>query len=252
MSSDGRRHEGDMEAPDKDSVYSELRKRGIRAIKVQERIVPVVRSGFGGLRKRDWSIIAIIGLTVVSLVVIVGLREGSVGNPESPTTSTSQVTTAPGVVSAQIALPRPRHYINGLPNIDEVFRYPHERFLARFACPGVLVNKLAVDEAIQRDFFDHLGMEIQIYETDSDAVAELKRIVAGMKDDARKYLNVPEGIPKLCAWLHERQEMELAYRDRFVGRVRKGEISVVEVNDVFRAMGLQELDLGSKSEVEKK
>ena len=49
-----------MSAPSKDDVYSELRKRGIRAIKVQERIQPVVKRGFGGLRIRreHWRYVA--------------------------------------------------------------------------------------------------------------------------------------------------------------------------------------------------
>lgn len=49
----GLRHEGEIKAASKDDAYAELRKRGIRPIKVAERIVPIVRRGFKGLRKRD-------------------------------------------------------------------------------------------------------------------------------------------------------------------------------------------------------
>ena len=70
MTSDGLRHEGEMSAPSKDDVYSELRKRGIRAIKVQERIQPVVKRGFGGLRKRDWTVIAAIAALIAAAVAL--------------------------------------------------------------------------------------------------------------------------------------------------------------------------------------
>lgn len=68
MSSDGLRHEGEINAPDKDSAYAELRKRGIRAIRVTERIVPIVRRGFKGLRKRDLAGIAAVLIVVAVLV----------------------------------------------------------------------------------------------------------------------------------------------------------------------------------------
>lgn len=47
------RHEGEVKAASKDDAYAELRKQGIRPIKVTERIAPIVRRGFKGLRKRD-------------------------------------------------------------------------------------------------------------------------------------------------------------------------------------------------------
>ena len=64
--SDGLRHEGEMSADCKDDVYSKLRDQVIRAIRVEERIVPVVRQGFRGLKKRDWLMLslAVVGIFV--------------------------------------------------------------------------------------------------------------------------------------------------------------------------------------------
>lgn len=67
-SSDGLRHEGEMSAPSKDDVYAALRERGIRAIKVTERIVPVVRNGLKGLRKRDLFLLLAVALVLGSIV----------------------------------------------------------------------------------------------------------------------------------------------------------------------------------------
>lgn len=47
------RHEGEVKAASKDDAYAELRKQGIRPIRVTERIAPIIRRGFKGLRKRD-------------------------------------------------------------------------------------------------------------------------------------------------------------------------------------------------------
>lgn len=68
--SDGLRHEAEMDAPTKDDVYAALRERGIRAIRVTERIAPVVHRGFAGLRRREWMIVV---LSIVALVAVVAI-----------------------------------------------------------------------------------------------------------------------------------------------------------------------------------
>ena len=72
--SDGLRHEAEMAAPSKDAVYEELRKQGIRAIRVEERVVPVVRRGFKGLRCRDWAILLILVSAMVVMTVLFSLE----------------------------------------------------------------------------------------------------------------------------------------------------------------------------------
>lgn len=71
--SDGLRHEAEMTAPNKDAVYDELRKQGIRAIRVEERIAPVVKKGLRGLRRRDWFIVTAVAsffALIISWVVV--------------------------------------------------------------------------------------------------------------------------------------------------------------------------------------
>ncbi len=228
MSSDGLRHEGEMTASDKDSVYAELRKRGIHAIKVYERIAPVVRKGFAGLRKRDWSIIAI-GL--IAVVVGFALFDAPKGEADSR-------------VASAFAEPRPRKWLS-LPegtDYSEIFRYPHEVYLAKYALPGVdSANLDEISPELEKDFYDNLKRDIVIGESDDPAIAELKRIVVGMKIDALKYLSVPDGIKKLARWLEERQAMEILYRNQFSLRVERGEFDKDDANAAFRAMGLEEL-----------
>ena len=237
MSSDGLRHEGEVESPDKDAAYAELRKRGIRAIRVVERIAPVVQGGFGGLRKRDWLVIAVVGVVAAATIAIVVAMRGTAGAPPQPGRDAISSQTV------QIAMPRPRHFVKlgGETTPGGVFAHPHEAYLARFALPGAPVEHMEMSEALQQDFYDTIGDAIVIGAGDSDEVAELKRIVAGMKEDARKYLSIPDGVVKLGVWLEERQSMERSYRSQFVRRVERGEMDRNTANEIFRAMGLEEL-----------
>lgn len=233
MSSDGLRHEGEMIAPDKDTVYAELRKQGVRAIKVTERIAPVVRGSFAGLRKRDWLILAVV-LLVASIAIGVFLAGRTPRVPEAPRSL---------AVAPKLATPAPRRYLVLPSDLDlaKVFARPHERFLAAYALPGVIREAASMDAALRQDFIDCLGASIVIDEADALEVVELKRIVSGMKEEARKYLSVPDGIDKLCLWLEERQQMEKTYREQFASRVRAGALSKEDANEIFRAMGLEEL-----------
>lgn len=251
MSSDGLRHEGEMAASDKDSVYAELRKKGIRAIKVTERIQPVVRKGLAGLRKRDIICLAVIGLLLAVGAVVLSRRmtkaEVRVVEGSEPVAQPRQ--SQSGVVSSgvfQLAQSRPRRWIELPKELDlaTVFKHPHEIYLARYAIPGTSVansSETRCSPAVAQDFFDNLNAGLVISERDDASVAELKRIVAGMKEDAKKYLTMPDGISKLCVWLEERQEMERGYRRQYADRVSRGELTKQEANDVFRAMGMEEL-----------
>lgn len=144
-SSDGLRHEGELYAPSKDDAYAELRKQGIRAIRVTERIVPVVRKGLKGLRKRDIAAIAVCAVLLVGVAWLVASRRS--GRPVQKVT-----------VSA--------------------------------------VENMVKDPAMRK---------------------ELLEVVK------------------------EREALEKECRERFVRRVREGTLSKDEANELFRAMGLEEI-----------
>lgn len=247
---DGLRHEGELCAPTKDAVYSTLREKGIRAIKVSERIQPLVRKGFAGLRKRDWTLAVGCCLVLFAIGYVFILQSGK-GN-SGRARLTPEI--ASGVV--QIARPHPRHYIDFPSDLDiaKVFRYAHEVYLAQFARPGVAVQtNPVIGQELAQDFYDNLNAVIVIYADDSKEVAELKRVVAGMKDDAKKYLGVAGGVEKLVQWLSSRQRMEVEYRSQVIGDLQKrksGEDYASAVNDANRllsAMGLEQVHESGKN-----
>ena len=259
-SSDGLRHEGEMVASNKDAVYAALREKGIRAIKVTERIQPVIRKGFSGLRKRDILCIAVFALVLVVVVWFFAADNGSSTSPQNQDVvqagirpGDAPVVANPGLLRAggqtissaviQLAQPRPRKWLELPSGLDfaKVFKHAHERYLVQFALPGVALPDAGstLTSEIAQDFYDNLNAGIVIAEDDAPVVAELKRIVAGMKEDAKKYLTMPKGIEKLGAWLEERQTMEADYRGQYAKRVLRGELTKEDVNAIFSAMGLE-------------
>lgn len=234
-----------MGAPNKDAVYEALREKGIRAIKVTERIQPVIRKGFAGLRKRDMVLIAVFALCLATgawYLAARSVKEGAATTTANQTVEQSNSRTiSSGVI--QLAQPRPRRWLE-LPkgfDLAGVFKHKHEQYLVQFAIPGVVSQNAgaAIAPDVAQDFFDNLNAGIIISEKDDPAVAELKRIVAGMKEDAKKYLTMPQGIERLGIWLEERQTMEKVYREQYSKRVQRGELTKEDVNAILSAMGLE-------------
>lgn len=245
-SSDGLRHEGEMSAPNKDAVYVALREKGIRAIKVTERIQPIVKKGFKGLRKRELVFLMLCSLSLAGFAWYMAVRSATQKDEAVLTTRMIEQTNKQSISSGviQLAQPRPRKWLD-LPvgfSPTNVFTHPHEIYLSRYALPGV-TPRVALDtsytELPVQDFYDNLNAGIVIDASDDLAVAELKRIVAGMKEDAKKYLTMPDGIKKLGMWLDERQTMEASYREQYALRVQRGELTKDDVNAIFSAMGLE-------------
>lgn len=135
-----------MKAASKDDAYAELRKRGVRPIKVVERIAPIVRRGFKGLRKRDVLCLALGALCLAGVAWVVAARR-------PPRTASARVT-----LSA--------------------------------------VERMTKDPSVRE---------------------ELRKVVA------------------------EREALEKECRERFVKRVKSGTLSKEEANELFRAMGMEEI-----------
>lgn len=212
-SSDGFRHEGEMQSPDKDSVYAELRKRGIHAIKVTERIQPIVRRGFSGLRKRDWGVIAV-AATALAVALSFVLDHFEPAPP--PPTAATPADDHPNATAL-------RHFIDipqGI-DLDYYFTDATDRLFARYAIPGELITP---------------GPNRTL---DESAIAELRAIVRGMHAEAMSCLVITNGAARLLAFLDERQQMEMSYRRQLEYRVNTGALAVSEANAILSAMAMR-------------
>ena len=128
--SDGMRHEDSMNAASREAVFAELRKHGIKAIKVVAADGSKANGEVRGVRKR----------AVAALVALVALIAGVVAYLEGTRTA--------AVVAANSAAVSPRHQIYGDPAImeafergdfGEVFSRDGDKMLAIFAHPGKLM-----------------------------------------------------------------------------------------------------------------
>ena len=245
--SDGQWHEGLIEAGDRDAAYAAIKATGIRPAKVTELVPPVVRIGFRGLCRRDWALIGasaiVLVLAVWGVAVLLGGRAASLSKPQGvPATA------------------RARHQIEFMPRdfphrLSSVFKFNSERFLALYAQPGMPRSFLdggkwlpSLDEnppkAIEfslNDLLDALDSEILIYPNDPRWLAELKRVVVGMKDEAGTLLKSGKGAEEIALWLDARNKMEASYREEAIRKVKSGEQTAESADFTLRTMGLKGL-----------
>ena len=242
--SDGVRHEDSMNAASREEVFAELRKRGIKAIKVVAADGSKANGEVRGVRKRV--VAALVALAAVCAGVIAyfgGTRTGAItaANPETMS---------------------PRHQIYGDPAIIEPFErgdfddlLPREgdRMLAIFAQPGKLMcakganprllsgNAAAAFSAYAKTELT-ADKDIAIFVDDTREIRELKQIVNGMRDEMRAYLANGNGTPR-SFWrrLNERTLSEMQIYERTRRELEKEKSSEVweQKNDALRHLGLR-------------
>jgi len=266
-SSDGQRHSAEIEAESRDDVYARVRRElGIKPINVVAKEVPPAegaeRDGGKSVRAegKAWHRHAAVVAAILILAAIAGgvvwwrmaRREG--GADPSRTTTHKEVRRAiesnvieikPG---RRIAKPRPRRQVPGLAGagvrLEDVFKYESERVLALFAQPGRMpaAVPVATPELIE-DFYDAMDEAIWIEPDDPKAVVDIKRIVAGLKEEAEIYLSSGSGTKELLDYLMSRQKMESEYRASLVGDYDDTADDAAEkragINAQLKAMGLE-------------
>lgn len=212
----GLRHEGEIQAASKDEAYAKLRAQGIRPMRVTERIVPVVRRGLRGLRKRDILTIVLAALLLSGVAAFVTVSKY-------------------GWAVGQDGLALPRQVIV-MPSADElVVAFPNEshRMLAQYAIPGRRV--------LRTGDFDMAKVcePVSLSDADASDVLVLKRIVIGLQQEAKRFAGSPDASARFAAFLDERQSMEAMRFSDTLKRVANREITLDEANKILRNMGLQ-------------
>ena len=245
--SDGVRHEDSINAASREEVFAELRKRGIKAIKVVAADGSKANGEVRGVRKR----------AVAALVVLAAVCAGVVAYFSGTRTA--------AVVAANSAMSSPRHQIYGDPAIMEpiergdfggILSREGDKMLAIFAQPGKLMCARGVDprrlgtgneergtvfEAYAKDEVA-ADKDIHIAADDSREVRELKQIVNGMREEMREYLANGNGTPR-SYWrrLNERTLSEIQIYERTRRELEKEKSPAVweQKNDALRRLGLR-------------
>ena len=242
--SDGVRHEDSMNAASREEVFAELRKRGIKAIKVVAADGSKANGEVRGVRKR--AVAALVALAAVCAGVIAYFGG----------TRTAAVT------AANSAAVSPRHQIYGDPAIMEslergdftaALSREGDRLLAVFAQPGKLMcakgtNPRLLSKNAAEQFAAYAknelaaGMDIVISADDPREIRELKQIVNGMRDEMRAYLANGNGTPR-SFWrrLNERTLSEMQIYERTRRELEKEARPEIweQKNESLRILGLR-------------
>ena len=242
--SDGVRHEDSMNAASREEVFAELRKRGIKAIKVVAADGSKANGEVRGVRKRIVAVIVTIAALCVGIVSYFG------GTRTAAVQSTNPATMSP------------RHQIYGDPAIMEslergdfsaALSREGDRLLAVFAQPGKLMcakgtNPRILSQNAAEQFAAYAKNElaadkdIAISAADQREIRELKQIVNGMRDEMRAYLANGNGTAR-SFWrrLNERTLSEMQIYERTKRELEKEQSSEIweQKNESLRCLGLR-------------
>lgn len=218
--SDNAVHDGVISASSRDDVYQLLKPKGIKPYNVQ--LVPGFANRIASIGKRG---IAIVALSLGVIVALMQLHR----TQQKVEEVRREVTVAT----------EPRHQIAALPkDWRETFSArgssPTDMYFALFAQPGN-----ANEGVIASSFGDELEAMPMVAADDPAWLAELKRIVAGMKIEALAMRRAGKSDIEIALWLTERQRMESSYRDQLIMQLRTGQMPRADVEKALSAMGLR-------------
>ena len=286
--SQGKRHDGRIDAPSRDEAFAILRKSGIRPIRVEADGRRNAEANNGG----RWLRMAVVVLGALCLILAGRLwretrdqkghvtgrssvggetiteRNGRDTRAEVVATDTLQGKNGSGMGSingrrietatvevpfgGRVAKPRARKPIPGFElssrrvekQFTEIFNHPSEAFLARFAQPGLAIPLLPdadVVEMLEDDMQDALDDQLAVLPDDTRETADLKRIVAGIKEEVALLLTSGKKPLEVKNWLEGRQQMEADYRRQVVRRFEEGGLTRDEANGQLESMGFAPL-----------
>jgi len=235
---DGVRHEGAIEAPSRDEAFAVLRKEGIRPIKVVASDGSRANGEIRGVRKR------IVILISLSVAVASGFIFYFLGDSNIRTFEHSNIS--------------PRHQVIGDPAIidkgirtgwSDVFAEEGERFFASFAIPGV---KAGQRNTTVEELKAALKREVRAQDTDGLEAQQIKAMVEGMKEEARRYIAAGGTLVEYGQRLTERQDAEIAIATQVKDELETANKTLSSTdfmalwerrNDELRNLGLRTLPL---------
>ena len=238
--SDGVRHEATMNASSREEVFSELRKRGIKAIKVVAADGSKANGEVRGVRKRTVAIIVAAASIIVAIFVNSVTKRSDLFVTEF-TNARRQVIGDAAIIEKGIR--------NGW---SDVFELEGERFLASFAIPGVKAGQRNTSE---KEFAAALENKCVVTASDSLEARQIKAMVEGMKNEARRYLAAGGSIVEYGKRLTERQDAEIAIYNRVKADIDKARATLSESefmtywekrNDELRNLGIKTIGLSDE------
>ena len=200
------RRSGEIAAPSRAAVYTELKKQGIKPYKVD--LAPGFANWVQSLGKRT-AAIAVLAVAVAALGYLwIGSKDeaaeykdkAAVFNDKFENKTRRQVIGDTAIIEKGIRT-----------GWSDVFAEEGERFLASFAVPGVPAGQRNTTED---EIKSALARQVAVEESDSIEARQIKSMVEGMKDELREFMRDGGSIKEFGNCLVERQEAELGYYNR--------------------------------------
>ena len=235
-----------MNASSREEVFATLRKEGIKAIKVVAADGSKANGEVRGVRKRAVAaLVAFVALGVGVAAYFSGTRTGGSSAPSEPTFATDQdrrqIIGDAAIIEKNIR--------NGW---TDVFKLEGECFLASFAIPGVEAGQRNTSE---KEFQAALDNHYEVTEKDSLEARQIKAMVEGMKNEARRYIAAGGTIVEYGKRLTERQDAEIAIYNRVKADLEKARSAMSDDafmsywekrNDELRNLGIKTVGLGEE------
>ena len=190
-----------MNAASRDEVFKELRKKGIKAIKVVAADGSKANGEIRGIRKRVL-VASVIAAAFLAGALVYFLQPKIPGNQTPTDFLTSQ--TRRQVVGDAVIIEK------GIKDgWSDVFELEGERFLASFAIPGVPAGQRntteqALQEALARE-------DVRGKRDEGMEARQIRAMVEGMKIELRQFLAKGGTVAAYGRKLVQRQEQELHY-----------------------------------------
>ena len=222
-SSDGAWHNASVRAASRDDAFAELKRLGIKPVKVE--LAAGLANAFLALGRRAYAIV-LLALALVATLACLLVLSPSTRSPSAP---------SPLHPSA----PSPRHQIAALPadwtsRLPDFFN-PTDAYLALFAQPG---REDGADIVPSPDAFTEASFSapaVPASPSDPAWVVEMKAILVGMKEEALALAKGGKAPQEIILWLRERQRMEAGYR----AQILSGPGTPAEKSARLEAVGLQ-------------
>ena len=235
--SDGIRHEGCMEAASRECVFAELRKRGIKAIKVMAADGSKANGEVRGVRSR------VVVATAVAAAIVAGVAAFFV----------SEIHNHPAI-DGRKPQAVPRHQIYGDPALMEelyengfsgVFDDDTDRYMAYFAQPGILPDERLLARLRPAVLAGNAkGRHSGVFDSSLESsreIIELRDIVLGMRTEMLEFLADGTSMTEYLNALSERQMEESCIYERVAAELEgeKDESVREQKNAALRALGLK-------------
>ena len=238
-----------MNASSREEVFTELRKRDIKAIKVVAADGSKANGEVRGVRRR-----VVLGIVCFAAIVTGGIvyivtssKAGSIATKVHIETATRRM---------RNASPLPRQVIPGdrgrIAEAAASLKSAPERLLAAFAEPGrPSLGALGKKVPTEAEFAAILREPLKIADDEFTESVDLKRIVTRIKGDFRRFLAAGGTAEEFIAELIKRQKLEITYREKAEARLNemlKGDTSkaydfFLKVNAQLQSMGIYPLPL---------